>query len=103
LKIDLQVVWTSFVVVNISLLFITVSQWNLVTYYNISDYEQNYAEIKIYYNNLKNICDKYQPSYEKLTETCSELQKINFQILNKINEDHEEFNNTSKLAKPIPT
>lgn len=74
---------------NISPLFITVSQWNLVTYYNISDYEQNYAAIKINYNNLKNICDKYQPSYEKLTKTCSELQKINFQIVNKINEDHE--------------
>jgi hypothetical protein len=68
---------------------ITVSQCNLVTYYNISDYEQNYVAINLYYNNLKNICDKYQSSYDKLTETCTELLKINLQILNKINEDHE--------------
>lgn len=74
---------------NISPLFITVSQWNLVTYYNISDYEQNYAAINSYYINLKNLCDKYQSSYEKLTETCMDLQKINFQTLNKINEEHE--------------
>jgi hypothetical protein len=60
-----------------------------VTYYNISDYEQNYVAINLYYNNLKNICDKYQSSYDKLTETCTELLKINLQILNKINEDHE--------------
>lgn len=63
---------------NISPLFITVSQWNLVTYYNISDYEQNYAAINSYYINLKNLCDKYQSSYEKLTETCMDLQKLIF-------------------------
>lgn len=74
---------------NISPLFITVSQWNLVTYYNISDYEQNYLAINSYYINLKNLCDKYQSSYEKLIETCTELQKINFQTFNKINEEHE--------------
>lgn len=74
---------------NISPLFLTVSQWNLVTYYNISDYEQNYAAINLYYINLKHLCDKYQSTYEKLTETCTELQKINFQTINKINEEHE--------------
>jgi len=74
---------------NISPMFITISQWNLVTFYNISNYEQNYVAINLYYNNLKNLCDKYQSDYEKLTETCTDLLKMNFQTLNKINEEHD--------------
>lgn len=74
---------------NISPLHISVSQWNLITFYNISNYEQKHKTITTYFDNLKDLCTKYESKYAQLTETCIDLMKINIQTLKKITEERE--------------
>jgi len=74
---------------NISPLYIGISQWNLLTFYNSSSYEQNYAFIDIYFNKCKQICRIFQNKSEEINEICVNFKNINSQLLNKINEERD--------------
>jgi len=84
---------------NISPLNIAISQWNLLTFYNSSSYEQNYAFIDIYFNKCKQICNLFQNKSEEINEICVNFKSINSQLLNKINEERDTLQQYLKIDR----
>lgn len=74
---------------NISPLHIAISQWNFLTFYNISNYENSYAFINIYFNRYKLICQRFENKSTDINDMCTNFKKINSALLDKINDERE--------------
>ncbi len=74
---------------NISPLHIAISQWNFLTFYNISNYENSYAFINIYFDRYKLICQRFENKSTDINDMCTNFKKINSALLDKINDERE--------------
>jgi len=74
---------------NISPLHIAISQWNFLTFYNISNYETSYEFINIYFNRCKFICQKFENKSADINDICLNFKKINAVLLEKINDERD--------------
>ena len=86
---------------NISPLHIANSQWNFLTFYNISNYETSYEFINIYFNWCKLICQTFENKSADINYICINLKKINTVLLDKINDERDTLQKYLNIDKKI--
>lgn len=68
----------------LSSLKIISSHWNVVTYYNLTNFEEKFESTNCFVDSVFNISDNLTYKSKEINSTCSEFKTINTQILNKI-------------------
>lgn len=72
---------------DISSLKIITARWNMVTYYNLTNFDNKYVLINNYVSSIVNICETIEYRSKEVNSTCVEFKAINNQVLEKIRKD----------------
>lgn len=72
---------------DISSLKIITARWNMVTYYNLTNFDNKYVLINNYVSSIVNICETIGYRSKDVNSTCIEFKAINNQVLEKIRKD----------------